>query len=110
MEKMSSDVLQLLSLNSVIHGGSWKQQEAAAALVYLQTKAAAEQQQGVSEFCPTVRGGLARRQMERSPEPKLSDWAIRLPKQLLLTSWQRWGSCKEDADERKETLSAQEKR
>ncbi len=49
MEKISSsfpsDVLQLLSLNSVTHRGSWTQQ----------TKAAAEQHRLVSVFCPALR-------------------------------------------------------
>ncbi len=63
MDKISSgfpsDVLWLLSLNSVIHGGSWKQQ----------CEVAAEQHQVVSVLCP-VFIGLARRQMDWTPGPE----------------------------------------
>ncbi len=43
----SSDVLQLLSFDSVIHGGSWKQHESC-----LQTEAAAERHRAVLVFLP----------------------------------------------------------
>ncbi len=69
MEKISShfpsDVLRLLSLTSVIHRRSWKQQ----------TKAAAEWHQEVWVFCPAIRG-VARRQMEWPPKPEPSQWAM----------------------------------
>ncbi len=58
MERMSlgfySDILQLLCLDTVIHGGSWKQHVG----YLLQTEAAAEQHRGVLLFCATIRGGL----------------------------------------------------
>ncbi len=61
----SSDALRVLSLNSVIPWGSWKQQ----------TKAAAEQHQVVPVFCPAFTG-LAHWQMEKTLEPETSQWAM----------------------------------
>ncbi len=56
IENMSSqfpsNILRLLFLNSVIHGGSWKQHNYQL------------QYWGVLAFCPTIRVGLAHRQME----------------------------------------------
>ncbi len=49
-----SDVLRLLCLSSVIHGGSWQQHAG-----YLQIRSAAEQHRAMLVFCPTIRGGLA---------------------------------------------------
>ncbi len=69
MEKTSSgfpyDVLRLLSLSSVIHRGSWKQQ----------TEAAAEKHSVVPVFCPAGRG-LACWQMEWTQKPEQSGWAM----------------------------------
>ncbi len=111
MEKMSSVFsLWLLGLNSLIYGGSWKQH----AGCLLHTVAAAAALVSISVL-PATKRGLAHWQMEaehqngyqnQSQESGQCNWT-QLP---LLTSWQRCRYCKEEADERKETVTEQEDR
>ncbi len=85
---------------AVIHRGSWKQH---AGCLKTEAAAAAAGRVGVLSHYQRKFGSPA-------VGGPVQEWVGKVTEQPWLTSWQRWGRCKEEAEGRTETVSEPEER